>query len=631
MSRGVAELRDHLAALCAGLTQGVGIDVRVTESDWSFEPTRGVINVSRQHLAERGPEFCAGVLAHEVGHVLISRYHLFSGSQQGQPLLKLLLNSIEDPRVDLWMQRRFPGVVNWYDAVQAYYADLEDDCESLPDFIALTLGCVKEPSQDWTPMGTPRPAVRHALDATREARKTYTETAPAAKAEGAHDERGHAGVYRRSVFPHLIDPAGARADTEHERLVQVSAFEAFTIAEQHIFPEALRVLQADCRALATVLDASADLKRRAAQAASREDSRAALGVVRDARKSAHFDLAGSPGRSVLRLAGTVLILAFDGSRRLIQPSRPWGPGRAPSRASTHVFDGGPDEGAQSQPGTLGEDYREAGPELAEQALASQESGSFYEEQRAGAASQIEVLSAFLDEVFREHHRPQERSGYPSGHRVSLKRLMAFEADPRRYSGLWSRKRTPQQKDPAVSLLIDLSGSMAGDKCDAALKGAILLVEALDRVGIPFAVNGFQDCLIPFVRLGECMTSEVRARIGGMPDEVYGTRMSGNNKPQFNDDGPCVRQAAEALAQWPATDRLLIVISDGQPAGKHSGPSDLEDALAEIDAMPAAPRVVGLGLGKDTRHVEKYYEHAVAEVPPNNLPDELRTIVTTLFD
>jgi cobalamin biosynthesis protein CobT len=43
-------------------------------------------------------------------------------------------------------------------------------------------------------------------------------------------------------------------------------------------------------------------------------------------------------------------------------------------------------------------------------------------------------------------------------------------------------------------VVDLSGSMHGPKTDAAQAGTVLMAEALHRLGIPFAINGFQDRL-----------------------------------------------------------------------------------------------------------------------------------------
>lgn len=67
----------------------------------------------------------------------------------------------------------------------------------------------------------------------------------------------------------------------------------------------------------------------------------------------------------------------------------------------------------------------------------------------------------------------------------------------------------------------------------------------------------------------------------------GTRPGGNNQPLYNDDGPCVAEAANLLLDQPGREHVLIVISDGIPEGRLSQPDDLHTAGRE------AGRVQGL--------------------------------------
>ena len=74
--------------------------------------------------------------------------------------------------------------------------------------------------------------------------------------------------------------------------------------------------------------------------------------------------------------------------------------------------------------------------------------------------------------------------------MDLRRLAAAEADPRYADTLWVRPRVPSRARAAVSLLVDLSDSMRGEKAYSALAGVVLFAEMLNRLRIRFSVIGF---------------------------------------------------------------------------------------------------------------------------------------------
>ena len=103
----------------------------------------------------------------------------------------------------------------------------------------------------------------------------------------------------------------------------------------------------------------------------------------------------------------------------------------------------------------------------------------------------------------------------------------------------------------------------------------------------------------------------------MPKEITGERSGGNNHPGHNDDGPCVREAAEQLLDWPATEHVLLVVSDGLPEGRHSTPADLHAAVNDL-ATVRGLKLVGIGLGTGTEHVKDFYPESAADVPADQL-------------
>jgi cobalamin biosynthesis protein CobT len=111
----------------------------------------------------------------------------------------------------------------------------------------------------------------------------------------------------------------------------------------------------------------------------------------------------------------------------------------------------------------------------------------------------------------------------------------------------------------------------------------------------------------------------------MPLEVAGERPGGNNQNGFNDDGPCLEQAAGLLRQRPENKKILIVISDGVPAGRRSDESDLQRAIAQIQ-KEGSIYLFGIGLGPGTTHVRKFYPNHKAEVQENRMATEIGNLI-----
>ena len=95
---------DHtsdLSALAAGLCQDAGIGVELGPG-WAWDAARRVLVVAEDDLRARGPDWCAAVLAHEVGHYFVTRHYLFTVPFPLPDALPVLMNGLEDPRAGRW-------------------------------------------------------------------------------------------------------------------------------------------------------------------------------------------------------------------------------------------------------------------------------------------------------------------------------------------------------------------------------------------------------------------------------------------------------------------------------------------------------------------------------------------------
>jgi len=575
----VAARARELGALAVGLCQDAGIGLEVAPGGWSWDPVRRVIRVSAEGLAQQGPEYCAGIVAHEVGHYHISRYNLFPLEVASVRAARNLLNAIEDPRVDRWITSRYPGARPWQN--QALVDEIAHE-EGTPAFLMFCLECAAEGDRDWQPSARELPArVVEALAQTREARHRYALHFPPTNLdEPVTDEIVR--EYREEVLPFLTDLRWL--PSRREQRIQHSAWTAFRLAEEAIFPVGLALYVEDRRKIARWLMAHPDHAARA---------RRELEEGRPGRVVGEALRADLPPKAPHRWADELAQELLDGSldRRINAPVivLPGSPSELPTRPWDAPVVDLPPLPRVWQPAT---NY-----DLA------------YDE----VADQVDQLVQHLDEVLRPQQRLRQRAGHPTGRRVDLKRLMSFEADPRRYDELWVRTTIPDRRNAAIGLLVDLSGSMQGDKAQSALKGSILLAETLHRLQVTFGVYGFQDVLIKLHDFGDPLTPAARNRLAEMTQEVAGSRVGGNNQPGYNDDGPCLLEFAATLEEVPAVDRILVVVSDGLPEGRRSNSQDLHNAVATLTADPIL-RLIALGLGSGTGHVRNFYPESMADVP-----------------
>ena len=93
-------------------------------------------------------------------------------------------------------------------------------------------------------------------------------------------------------------------------------------------------------------------------------------------------------------------------------------------------------------------------------------------------------------------------GFRSGARPDLKTLMQAEANPR-IDRVWMRRvEVGPVTEAHVILLVDLSGSMAGEKIACAAAAVSAIAEAFKRLNrLHWKIFGFQDKLIPIAIKG----------------------------------------------------------------------------------------------------------------------------------
>lgn len=240
----------------------------------------------------------------------------------------------------------------------------------------------------------------------------------------------------------------------------------------------------------------------------------------------------------------------------------------------------------------------------------------------------------------------KRSGRLSG--PSLHRLVSND------ERVYFQNKEARTRDSAVQLVIDISGSMSGAKVRLAAQVGWAVTEVLDRLKVHCEVICFtQEGLGwgtsrkagPFKdydeEMGKSGAKFTRAGPIYMPiikswDEPHFTQMHkrhftrmGNSqlRMQGNVDGESIQYAALRLLKQKEPGKVMIVLSDGQPAGDgdhHKFVAHLKQSVKDIER--SGINVMGIGIMDSS--VKNYYpKHVVV----NKLEDLAGTVMGKIRD
>ena len=150
---------------------------------------------------------------------------------------------------------------------------------------------------------------------------------------------------------------------------------------------------------------------------------------------------------------------------------------------------------------------------------------------------------------------------PHGDDIDIDALVEAYADVTSGREMSSRVFTKMHKverNIAVMLMVDMSGSTKGWINDAERESLVLLCEVLETLGDRYAIYGFSGMtrkrceLFRIKRFDEPYDAQVRARISGILPQDY-TRM-----------GVAIRHLTKLLNEVEARTKLLLTLSDGKP-------------------------------------------------------------------
>ncbi len=246
--------------------------------------------------------------------------------------------------------------------------------------------------------------------------------------------------------------------------------------------------------------------------------------------------------------------------------------------------------------------------------------------------QYDQISAPLLDISRQLQKSlirqlkdQRRGGKQTG--LLMGRRLDSHALHRTDGKVFCKNNLPNEiPELAVGLLLDESGSMwSRDRCTYARASAIILYDFCQSLGIPVMVYGHST--------GYCNDhNSVELYSYAEFDSIDRNdryRMMDISARDSNRDGAALRFVAEQLSRRPETVKLLILVSDGQPADTGYYGTAAEEDLRGIKQEYQRKHIlfVAAAIGDDKPSIERIYGDSFLDITDlSQLPVKLTQVV-----
>ncbi|CAB4217391.1 Cobalamin biosynthesis protein CobT VWA domain containing protein [uncultured Caudovirales phage] len=178
-------------------------------------------------------------------------------------------------------------------------------------------------------------------------------------------------------------------------------------------------------------------------------------------------------------------------------------------------------------------------------------------------------------------------------------------------------------DVAVTVLIDMSGSMAGEKVLYATAAGKLLCDTFRVLNIPVEILGFTDVYSGYPLMYVYKEFSTPNVTGNKFLDYFG---ASTRHMMGNPDGESILWAYDRLLKRQEKRKCLFVLSDGQPAASKGCRSIDIYTRQVIKEIEAAKRVDVFGLGLCSRSVEAYYAHNSVVYEASEIPIKLLDVI-----
>lgn len=261
----------------------------------------------------------------------------------------------------------------------------------------------------------------------------------------------------------------------------------------------------------------------------------------------------------------------------------------------------------------------------------------YSKLKAEVMPMVSSIKAQFERILKVKENAHWRTEREQGS-VNAKALARLATD-KNYRYPFKEFKKTDTKNVAVEILVDMSGSMGGEKIRTAKMSAIAMGEALRALDIPYEITGFTS-------VGDHRVSAAAAALGvgryGGPKSRFNRfserlelfvfkdfdspSMNGLEKMDAmanNPDGECVKWAANRLNLRKEKRKILLVLSDGMPAADGDMSTLNKDLKVKVgQIIKSGIECVGIGIMTDA--VKHFYPDYVVVNNLKTLPTETMT-------
>ncbi|MCC8122206.1 MAG: VWA domain-containing protein, partial [Oscillospiraceae bacterium] len=219
---------------------------------------------------------------------------------------------------------------------------------------------------------------------------------------------------------------------------------------------------------------------------------------------------------------------------------------------------------------------------------------------------IDTNRPYLNKIYKEVQKIIQEEGVTTqrhrymGRRVDAK--SAYKVDQRYFT----KKKNPDKLlDMSVALLVDNSGSMGGKRLTAAKESAMLLTEVLEWLEIPTLIAGYHCdhalCYCVYKQFEDVRTAKYA---------VNQMTAEGDNR-----DGMALGITANFLAERTEKNKLLMILSDGQPNSSGYGGALAQNDIRAVvqSARRRGIKTLAFAIGEDQAQMKQIYGEAHIDI------------------
>jgi uncharacterized protein YegL len=245
----------------------------------------------------------------------------------------------------------------------------------------------------------------------------------------------------------------------------------------------------------------------------------------------------------------------------------------------------------------------------------------YQRYYSEVAQASEELAGILSNIFEKNAKPRFSPPQedPTGV-VDMQAVVQYAAKAARGEiiqnpAIWIQKDEPNVRDHGVVFVLDLSGSMSGEKKEEAIKAWIMAAEALEKNRVPWSLIVFSDDHKILKDFDDNWDDQRRENTLA---QILAFRQGGTN------DADAVKPAIKMLeAKNPNGARLILPITDGE--GKEQ---EMRKLVEEAERKGIS--VIGVGIDSAMEYIKRVYIYNAFAITLASLPSVLGTAIEERF-